>query len=95
MNKAEFLQKYTPGNYTDEEFPDLARDFKRDLDDYVQQVSRENDFKKWIKELIELNSNLKFLIDGYQTGEIFEWHDWWFKGLTPNEALIENYNLYG
>ena len=39
--KKEFLQNYTPGNYTDQEFNEIVKDFEKDLDEYADEVSRE------------------------------------------------------
>ena len=51
-------------------------------------------FKEWIEKVIEFDDNQKFLIDGYHTGEIFEWHEWYEEGLTPKEAVKRNYFLH-
>jgi len=37
MDKAEFKIKYTPGNYTDEEFEDLLFEFNTDLDKLLSE----------------------------------------------------------
>ncbi len=52
-------------------------------------------FEIWIKEVIKYDPIQSFLLDGYQTGEIFEWHEWWMQGLTPSGAIQRNLYLYG
>lgn len=60
----------------------------------VQQNVRHLPFEQWMKEVVKIEPNCGFMLDGYQTGEIFEWHEWWYRGLTPNEAAMENHRLY-
>jgi len=38
--KQKFLQNYTPGNYTDEEFGEMASEFEKNLDELLNEVSR-------------------------------------------------------
>ena len=84
MNKAEeFVEAYLKKSKFDDDIIEYSIILDM-MDEYAQQVSKKNDFEKWIKELIELDSNLSFLTDGYQTGEIFEWHDWWINSVTTS-----------
>jgi len=53
------------------------------------------DFKNWIEEIAKEDNHFEFLLNGYQTGEIFEWHNWWTRGLSPQDAVKKNYELYG
>ena len=55
----------------------------------------ENSFKEWIEQLCLWCSEYNFLLDGYQTGEIFDIHEYYIEGKTPREAMISEYNEYG
>ena len=47
-----------------------------------------------MKIVIEIDEGQSFMINGYQTGEIFEWQEWYQKGLTPQEAVDLNFITY-
>lgn len=49
-------------------------------------------FSDWIKEVARLDKEQEFLLE---SEEIFEWHEWYQKGMTPEDALNCNYHNYG
>ena len=60
----------------------------------LETIVMRMEFENWVREVVEIDNRLSFLIDGYQTGEIFEWHKWWLEGLTPIEAVNRNHSEY-
>ena len=52
-------------------------------------------FKDWIKELVDIEPEYKFLLEGSQTGEIDDMHEYYISGLTPQEAITEEYRQNG
>lgn len=59
-----------------------------------QRKLKERTFKCWIEEVINIDGAFAFMLDGYQTGEIIEWVDWFMEGITPHEAIKKHYHLY-
>ena len=59
-----------------------------------ETIVKRMEFENWVREVVEIDNRLSFLIDGYQTGEIFEWHKWWLEGLTAIEAVNRNHSEY-
>ena len=51
-------------------------------------------FREWMEKVVKIEGKLSFMLEGYQTGEIFEWHEWWYEGLSPEEAIERDYELY-
>lgn len=56
----------------------------------IPVVSRS--FSDWLKEVTEIDSKQKFLLE---YTELIEWEEWYQKGLTPNEAVKLNCHNYG
>lgn len=61
----------------------------------IKQAVPEMTFKDWIKELVDFDDNYSFLLEGTQTGEIFDMHDYYMEGLTPHEAMSREYYEHG
>lgn len=52
-------------------------------------------FKDWVEQLVEVDSKYSFLLEGYQTGEIFDMHEYYIKGISPFEVVKKEQYLYG
>ena len=49
-------------------------------------------FSDWIKEVAKIDKEQEFLLE---MEEIFEWQEWYQKGMTPEDAIKLNYHNYG
>ena len=96
--KEQYLDaKYVVENPNKFDYRDVAR-AREFCDGYEagqhETVVKRMEFENWVREVVEIDNRLSFLIDGYQTGEIFEWHKWWLEGLTAIEAVNRNHSEY-
>ena len=76
----------------------FASMFKKAIDNYAEAYHKSEidkmSFEPWIKEVVETDDTFSFMLDGYQTGEIIEWAQWFVEGYTPHEAIRKHYYLY-
>ena len=52
-------------------------------------------FKNWITELCDWDGEYSFLLEGNQTGEIYDMHDHYISGKTAYAAMIDEHNEHG
>jgi len=73
---------------------------EKSLDELCKQYHKEKikehiHFKTWIEQVIEIDNRYDFLLSGTQTGEIFDWWEYYSDGLTPDEAIRKDYKEFG
>ena len=56
-------------------------------------ITKKLTFKEWV-EFLCLWGDYDFLLDGYQTGELFYFHEYYQRGISPDEATKIDYDEF-